>query len=66
MNAKLGDTTRWKTALDVLKEVVDALPDDLNVGLRVYGHRQSSKSPQTCTDTELVVPIAKLDRPEDR
>ncbi len=23
MNAKLGDTTRWKTALDVLKEVVD-------------------------------------------
>jgi hypothetical protein len=42
--------------------VVTALPDDMNVGLRVYGHRQSSKSPQTCKDTELVVPIAKLDR----
>ncbi len=62
MNAKLGATTRWKTALEMMKEVVDALPDDLNVGLRVYGHRQSSKSPQTCKDTELVVPIAKLDR----
>jgi len=62
MNAKLGDTTRWKTALDMMKEVVDALPEDLNVGLRVYGHRQSSKSPQTCKDTELIVPIAKLDR----
>jgi len=62
MNAKLGATTRWKTALGMMKEVVDALPDDLNVGLRVYGHRQSSKSPQTCKDTELVVPIAKLDR----
>ncbi len=62
MNAKLGDTTRWKTALGMMKEVVEALPDDLNVGLRVYGHRQSSKSPQTCKDTELVVPIAKLDR----
>jgi hypothetical protein len=62
MNAKLGDTTRWKTALDMIKEVVDALPEDLNVGLRVYGHRQSSKSPQTCKDTELVVPIERLDR----
>jgi hypothetical protein len=62
MNAKLGETTRWKTALAMLDEVVAALPEDLNVGLRVYGHRHSSKSPQTCQDTELVVPIAKLDR----
>jgi hypothetical protein len=62
MNAKLGDTTRWKTALAMLDEVVAELPEDLNVGLRVYGHRQSSKSPQTCKDTELVVPVAKLDR----
>lgn len=62
MNAKLGDTTRWKTALGVLEEVVAALPEDLNVGLRVYGHRHSSKSAQTCKDTELVVPVEKLDR----
>jgi Ca-activated chloride channel family protein len=38
------------------------LPDDLNVGLRVYGHRYSSKSAETCKDSQLVVPIAKLDR----
>ena len=62
MNAKLGDTTRWKTALGVLEEVVTALPEDLNVGLRVYGHRHSSKSAQTCKDSELVVPVDKLDR----
>jgi Ca-activated chloride channel family protein len=62
MNTKLGETTRWKTALAMLQDVVTALPDDLNVGLRVYGHRHSSKSAQTCKDTELVVPIAKLDR----
>jgi von Willebrand factor type A domain-containing protein len=62
MNAKLGGTTRWETALATLKEVVAALPDDLNVGMRVYGHRYSSKSAQTCQDTELVVPIAPLDR----
>ena len=62
MKAALGKTTRWQTALDTLKEVVAALPEDLNVGLRVYGHRYSSKSAQTCQDTELVVPIAPLDR----
>ncbi len=62
MNAKLGETTRWKTALAMLQDVVTVLPDDMNVGLRVYGHRHSSKSAQTCKDTELVVPIAKLDR----
>jgi Ca-activated chloride channel family protein len=62
MNAKLGDTTRWKTALTVLEDVVQQLPEDLNVGLRVYGHRHSSKSKETCKDTELVVPIEKLDR----
>jgi hypothetical protein len=62
MNEKLGGTTRWKTALAMLEEVVAALPEDLNVGLRVYGHRHGSKSPQTCKDTELVVPVDKLDR----
>ena len=62
MNAKLGDSTRWKTALAMLEDVVSELPDDLKVGLRVYGHRQSSKSAETCRDTQLVVPIARLDR----
>lgn len=62
MNTRLGDTTRWQTALDVLKQVVEELPEDLHVGLRVYGHRYSSRSAETCTDTQLVVPIAKLNR----
>lgn len=62
MNTKLGATTRWQTALGVLKQVVDELPEDLHVGLRVYGHRHGSRSAQTCTDTELVVPIAPLNR----
>ena len=62
MNTKLGESTRWKTALQVLKDVVASLPDDLNVGLRVYGHRYSSKSAETCKDSQLLVPIARLDR----
>lgn len=62
MKLALGKKTRWTTALDVLKEVVAKLPDDFNVGLRIYGHRESSKSPKTCTDSELVLPIARLNR----
>jgi hypothetical protein len=62
MNAKLGKTTRWQTALDVLKKSVATIPADFNVALRVYGHRHPSKSAETCTDTELIVPMAKLDR----
>jgi len=62
MNTALGEGTRWSTALQVLKNVVATLPADMNVGLRAYGHRYSSKSAQTCHDTELLVPIGKLDR----
>jgi hypothetical protein len=62
MKTKLGDSTRWQTALKVLEEVVGTLPADLNVGLRAYGHRYASTSAQTCQDTELVVPIGPLDR----
>ncbi|MDQ7842822.1 MAG: VWA domain-containing protein [Armatimonadota bacterium] len=62
MNARLGTSTRWQTALTVLRSVVARLPDDFNVGLRVYGHRLPSTSPQTCRDSELMVPISRLDR----
>jgi hypothetical protein len=54
--------TRWGVALETLGKVLNALPDDFNVGLRMYGHRELSTSPKTCTDSELVVPVRKLDR----
>ena len=62
MSTALGKKTRWTTALDVLRDVLARLPSEFNVGLRLYGHRESSRSPKTCTDTELVVPIGELDR----
>jgi hypothetical protein len=54
--------TRWDVALETLQGVLADLPDDFKVGLRIYGHREPSTSPKTCTDTELLVPIVKLDR----
>jgi len=62
MKALLGKKTRWATALDVLNDVVGKLPPDYSVGLRTYGHRESALSPRTCKDTELVAPVAPLDR----
>jgi hypothetical protein len=50
-------------AKDAVLELVDALPDGMNVGLRVYGHREpNTDSVRGCQDTELVAPVAPLDR----
>ncbi len=62
MKTMLGKQSRWDTALDTLEDVLTKLPDDFNVGLRMYGHRELSTSPKTCTDSQLVVPVRKLDR----
>ncbi len=54
MNTKLGSSTRWKTAQQVLADLVRQLPADINVSLRVFGHRMGG--PASCKDTELLVP----------
>jgi hypothetical protein len=63
MVSKLGNSTRIGTARQVLRDVLAKIPEDFNVGLRVYAHRYSYRDrKQSCTDTELLVPIQKLDR----
>jgi hypothetical protein len=62
MKTAMGKKTRWDVALDTLQLVLAKLPDDFNVGLRMYGHREASTSPKTCTDSELLAPIEPLDR----
>jgi hypothetical protein len=57
-----GKKTRWDVALETLQLVLAKLPDDFNVGLRIYGHREASTSPKTCTDSELVAPVEALNR----
>jgi hypothetical protein len=62
MKLPLGKSTRIATARRVLRDVVAKIPDDFKVGLRVYGHRYGSRQKETCTDSELIVPIQKLNR----
>lgn len=55
--------TRLDEAKRALRTVVSELPEDSQVGFRVYGHRVSqSDKARSCRDTELVVPVGPLDR----
>lgn len=50
-------------AKDAVLELIEALPDGVEVGLRVYGHREPNTDPvRGCQDTELLAPVAPLDR----
>ncbi len=56
-------STRIASAKRALATIIEALPENLDVGLRVYGHRvPSADKPRACQDTELVVPVGPLDR----
>ncbi|MFQ5721329.1 MAG: VWA domain-containing protein [Candidatus Aminicenantales bacterium] len=46
----------------VLTQIINGLPEMMNVGLRVYGHRYPLKDKRACQDTELVVPIRPVVR----
>jgi hypothetical protein len=62
MNLTLGGSTRIATARRVLHDMLVKVPDDFNVGLRVYGDRYGSKQKETCTDSHLAQPVQTLDR----
>ena len=58
-----GGQTRLQAAKAALRTLVDGLPDDARVGLRLYGHRVSGAGRAAgCRDTELVAPVGRLDR----
>lgn len=56
--------TKMDAAKKALTEVVDELPEDTNVGLRVYGATEEGGRPTkaACADTQLAAPIEPLDQ----
>ena len=64
MSKPAGDgRTRLQAAKAALRTLVDGLPESARVGLRLYGHRVSGTTRTAgCRDTELVAPVADLDR----
>jgi Ca-activated chloride channel family protein len=66
MNEDAGDGgTRLDAAKAALGELIDAVPEGAQVGLRVYGNELSGVSrARGCRDTNLVTPVGPLDREE--
>jgi len=55
-----GGGTKIDAAKKALKEVAAELPDDAEVGMRVFGAKVfSAKDKGACTDTQNVVPVGK-------
>lgn len=58
-----GGGIKIEAAKQALRDVVDRLPDDAQVGMRVFGATVfSADDPGACTDTQRVVPVGPLDR----
>jgi len=63
MTGMVGKETKMAAARRVLTQTIEGLPDSMNVGLRVYGHRYATDDyDNACRDTELVVPIGPIDK----
>ncbi len=62
MKKKLGDRTRMAIAKEVLSDLIQGLPPDVEVALRVYGHRIREGQQGDCQDTQLLYPFGKLDK----
>jgi Ca-activated chloride channel family protein len=66
MNAPSGDgsgDSRLDAAKAAVDEVLDTVPEDAPLGLRVYGARVAGQGrAKACADTELVAPVAAGDR----
>ena len=58
MWTQIEGRAKIEIAKDVMSNLVKGLPDDLNVGLIVYGHRKKGD----CEDVELIIPLGPLDR----
>lgn len=58
-----GSTTKIEAAKAALGDVVERLPDDAQVGVRVFGATVENRGDAgACTDTQNVVPVGPLDK----
>jgi Mg-chelatase subunit ChlD/osmotically-inducible protein OsmY len=62
MKRKHGGRMMIDEAKDIMVQTIDGLPDDLQVALRIYGHRIRKGQPGDCQDSELVFPFGKIDK----
>ena len=57
MNERLGHSTKLEIALNTMQEILAMIPQNVSVGLRVYGHKTGFTPRQSCSASQLVSPI---------
>ena len=62
MREKIDHRRKMDVMKLVIPQIVDAMPAQQQVALRVYGHRVDSQKPAARTDSELVLPLAAVDK----
>lgn len=62
MNRRINGKRMIDSAKDVLVSLIKAVPDEVQMGLRVYGHRIREGQKGACEDSQQVQPIARLNR----
>lgn len=57
-----GGQTRMAAAKEAMQKLMDGIPDEAQVGLRVYGAAYGGdNNKKGCRDTQLLVPIGQMD-----
>ena len=51
MNEKMGHRTKLDVALSTMQQILQLIPQNVNVGLRVYGHKTGFTPRQSCSCT---------------
>ncbi|HEX8915540.1 MAG TPA: VWA domain-containing protein, partial [Humisphaera sp.] len=62
MMADMGGRPKFDVARQAVADLLKELPDNTQVALRAYGHRKTAIDQGADEDTELVLPMAPLDR----
>lgn len=62
MNEPMEGTTKIQLAIKTMKELLAEIPQDVNVGLRIYGHSSGFTYLMGCTSSKLFVPLGVNNR----
>ena len=60
---RIDGRLKIEVAKDVMRELIEGLPEGIEVAFRVYGRRVREGQKGDCQDSELLVPFGKLDKP---
>jgi Mg-chelatase subunit ChlD len=62
MLEEMDGKTKFEIAINAVTSLVKELPENTEVGLRAYGHRKRAIEPGASEDTELLIPMRKLQK----